>query len=361
MVESRSGDESHRRAYLTATMEGVSRSFALVVPCLEQPLQDYFATAYLLCRALDNIEDCSQPLRWQRQRFAEFTRLLFKPELAETRLLEWEAAAWPGLSADERSLMTVAGGLPLWSFYASFPPRTRAIMQNWIPLMAEGMEAVLDPDASPALVRGTVRVLETVQAYNDYCYSVAGTVGGMGTELVIDHYRLADQSDLSDLSDDVAATLLSGSEACGRALQKTNVVKDFADDLRRGVCYLPDEWLREIGHSPLELAGAPRSWISDVLTDILAELRSATSYIVTVPTRAAGYRVACLMCLLPAYETILCAARSRDLFTAGHQVKIARPVMARCAQSAFAMAGDDEAIARMGEELERAVLDALNE
>jgi hypothetical protein len=55
-----------QRRYLTITMDRVSRSFALVVPWLEDPLQDYMATAYLLCRALDNIEDCGQPLAWQR-------------------------------------------------------------------------------------------------------------------------------------------------------------------------------------------------------------------------------------------------------------------------------------------------------
>ena len=49
-----------QRTYLTTTMGRVSRSFALVVPWLEDPLQDYIATAYLLCRVLDNIEDCSE-------------------------------------------------------------------------------------------------------------------------------------------------------------------------------------------------------------------------------------------------------------------------------------------------------------
>jgi phytoene/squalene synthetase len=43
-----------QQQYLTAAMNNVSRSFALVVPCIEEPLRDYFATAYLLCRVVDN-------------------------------------------------------------------------------------------------------------------------------------------------------------------------------------------------------------------------------------------------------------------------------------------------------------------
>lgn len=341
-----------QRTYLTTTMGRVSRSFALVVPWLEDPLQDYIATAYLLCRVLDNIEDCSEPLSWQTERFAEFAGLLSEPGMAPTRLGQWDAVPWPGLSADERALMTIDGGLPLWLIYAGFPPHVRAILQQWISLMAKGMELVLDSGHSaPVVVRGNVKMLATVDAYNDYCYSVAGTVGGMGTELVIDHYGL---------TGDVAQSLLAGSEACGRALQKTNILKDFAEDLQRRICYLPDEWLRRIEHAPLDLAGAPNGWIEDVIGDVLVDLRSATSYVLDVPHQAAGYRIACLMCLLPAYETILSAARCRTrLFTADHHITIARPTMVVCIRSAVAIATDDEAIRRTCRDFEEAIRTVL--
>jgi phytoene/squalene synthetase len=54
--------------------------------------------------------------------------------------------------------------------------------------------------------------------------------------------------------------LLTGSKACGRTLQKTNIIKDFVEDLARQVCYLPDAWLRSIDYTPLALAGAPAHW-----------------------------------------------------------------------------------------------------
>lgn len=345
--------EPMQREYLSATMERVSRSFALVVPCLQAPLQYYFATAYLLCRALDNIEDCARGLDWQKRRFAEFHQLLWEPQAAAEQLSVWEADEWPGLSEDEWVLMTSDGGGSLWSIYESFPARTRGILQNWIPRMAKGMEEVLDPAQSPpVVVRQGVRVLSTAQAYNDYCYTVAGTVGAMGTELVIDHYGL---------SEELASTLLAGSEACGRALQKTNVLKDFAEDLQRQVCYLPDEWLREIDYAPLALGGAPVDWTARVLGDILTELRSATTYVLDVPHRAADYRVASLMCLLPAYETIRSAAlHRRELFTAGHQIKITRPTMARCVADAVSLATDDDAIVRRSADLEAQIRDALS-
>ena len=66
-----------------------------------------------------------------------------------------------------------------------------------------------------------VQVLAGYQDYNQYCYIVAGTVGNLATDLVILHYQL---------SGSVAEHLLRYSQACGRGLQKTNIVKDFPED-----------------------------------------------------------------------------------------------------------------------------------
>jgi farnesyl-diphosphate farnesyltransferase len=263
-------------------------------------------------------------------------------------LHQWQSFSWPGLTAEESALMTLEDGLPLWLIYATFPDHVRALCQYWISIMAAGMESNIDPTQTTSMtVQGNVRLLATVRAYNDYCYHVAGTVGGLGTELVIAHYRLTGT---------IAERLLEGSMACGRALQKTNIIKDFAEDLERGVCYLPDEWLQEIDHLPLKLAGAPLAWSGAVIRDVLTELRDATQYVQNIPIEAMGYRIASLVCLLPAYQTILCASqRQSRLFTRGHQIKIAREQMALCIQEATSLASDNNAIAEHCHRLEEAI------
>jgi hypothetical protein len=87
--------------YLDSMMNKVSRSFAVVVPCLEEPLNHYLSTAYLLCRVVDNIEDCTQSLAWKEQRFTEFSSLLNEPLRATEILSRWQRDSWPGLTADE--------------------------------------------------------------------------------------------------------------------------------------------------------------------------------------------------------------------------------------------------------------------
>src|SRR5512145_447243 len=96
---------SARAAYLEQHLGSVSRSFALVIPLLEMPLQHYLATAYLLCRVVDNIEDCTQPAMWKQQRFAEFMQLLRDPREASAVLSRWQDEAWPALSDKEQRLM----------------------------------------------------------------------------------------------------------------------------------------------------------------------------------------------------------------------------------------------------------------
>ena len=329
-------------------MQKVSRSFALVVPWVETPLNHYLAIAYLLCRVADNIEDCLQPIPWKRKRFAEMEHLLAEPERTPEILTAWQNETWLGLTAEEQRMMSLAGGQPLWQVYGDIPPASRRIIQHWVLEMATGMSHLDVPHKAPVFAnRGGVQVLVEESDYNHYCYIVAGTVGHLATELVIDYFSVSDQA---------AERLLSTCEACGRALQKTNIVKDFAKDLKRGVSYLPERWLAEADYAPLALQGAPPIWSRKVLDNVLQELRQSTDYILALPYHATGYRMASLLCLLPAYQTILLAAqRQETLFTSLHQVKISRPTMARCLEDAQRLLTDNQAILDYGQQINQAV------
>jgi farnesyl-diphosphate farnesyltransferase len=337
--------------YLDAQMDAVSRSFAVVVGCLEQPLRAQLGAAYLLCRVADNIEDCTNAAAWKADRFVEFERLLAAPEHASAVLAAWEAAAWMGLTDDERHLMG-AGGAALWGIYAAIPPEERAIIRRWVWAMAEGMARLDDGADEPCFVdvRG-VKVLARPADYNQYCFIVAGTVGRMATELVLQRYGVNGAA---------GERLLTASEACGRALQKTNILKDFAEDLARGVCYLPDEWLAMADRTPLAFGGAPAAFKRTVVEDLLAELDVATGYVLDLPLAAGDYRLASLLCLLPALQTNLLAAQEADkLFTPEHSYKISRVTLGRCMLDARRMTGDNAQILaysrRLQEEIRRSL------
>jgi phytoene/squalene synthetase len=136
-------------------------------------------------------------------------------------------------------------------------------------------------------------------------------------------------------------------------MQKTNIAKDFVVDLQRGICYLPDTWLRDADYAPLALRGAAPAWKAQVLGDILNELRAATDYVVALPYSARGYRCASLLCLFPAYQTLyLAAQRLEILYTHQHEIKISRPTMARCLADSQALLFDNQAIRRYSQAAE---------
>jgi farnesyl-diphosphate farnesyltransferase len=331
--------------YLSGQMKKVSRSFALVVAQLEEELQDQLATAYLICRVVDNIEDTTQPFEWQQQRFSEFEALLQAPGMAESILGTWDKENWPGLTADERKLMGQQDGQTLWDIYGLMSESVRQTIQKWSLAMAQGMRQIEDPHSSPLLVvHQGIQVLASEKDYNQYCYFVAGTVGHMATDLAIRYY---------DLDDETAALLEQTCEACGRGLQKTNIVKDFARDVSRGISYIPDAWLGDVGYGPLLLRGAPRDWKEQVMANVFAELREATQYVLALPYEAIGYRMASLLCLFPAYQTLLQAAeRQQKLFTNKHKVKISRSTMLRCMHEAKAFISNNDGILAYSQQAE---------
>jgi farnesyl-diphosphate farnesyltransferase len=328
---------ANQKAYLADQMNKVSRSFALVEPTVEEPLKDYLAAAYLICRVVDNIEDCTQPFLWKQQRFAEFATLLEAPILAREILTFWESEAWPGLSENEARMMGVTDGQMLWQIYAQIPEQPRTSIARWALEMAKGMEQVTNPHQTDFFFsRDGVRLPSSEDDYDRYCFYVAGTVGHMITELAIDHYGLQGET---------ADRLLINSEASGRALQKINIVKDFAKDLHRGACFLPDEWLQEVSYTPLSLGGAPLSWKEKVLANVLVEFENSVNYVLDLPHSALGFRKASLLMMLPGYQTLLRAARNHDrLFTPAHNIKISRKTMARCLLDARLMVKNDDAI-----------------
>jgi farnesyl-diphosphate farnesyltransferase len=275
----------------------------------------------------------------------EISQLLREPGLAQDILKIWDAQAWPGLTQDEKKLMSSRDGLPLWRIFSQFPDEVRRIIRHWTIQMVDGMSHLQDAAYQPKFVEfDGIQVLAREQDYNHYCYIVAGTVGNLATELVILHYQL---------SDSVANHLLKYSQACGRGLQKTNIIKDFREDLTRKICYLPDEWLSEVGHTPLFLQGATRDWKRKVLLDVLVELKDATDYTLALPYEATGYRMSSLLCLLPALQTILLAAQNQgSLFTARHPTKISHQTFAQCVLDARRLTKNNQHILDYYQQLE---------
>jgi len=342
--------QEEEREFIQEMLDGVSRSFAAIIPLLEEPFDRSVGLAYLLCRVCDNIEDCTNPFEWKQKRFEEFRWLLRHPTQSHEILQKWHGFIWEGLKPAELALQTTHGER-LWSLFAALPPASQDIIRKWSEEMSLGMEEMQAPNNALVQEVDDIQALIDLTALNRYCYYVAGTVGHMCTELAAEHYGFDAQQ---------VSTLKLRCETFGNALQKTNIFKDFEEDLTRGVSFFPKGWLTSAKRSPLALKGADNLWIWRVLSHILDDLSGAVHYITHLPYEAQGYKQFCLCAILPAYETLVMAAgRHPMLFTPEHACKIPRTKMFECLQMAEAFSKDNEALLSKKKNYEEQIFRAL--
>ena len=215
----------------------VSRTFALGIQALPEPLEAWVTVAYHLCRVVDTVED--DPVLSGDTRQVMFTSFRLALETGEAEAFV-EAAALLEPGPDAR----VCRGLGrLLAAFSSFPPEVVRSVRRWVGEMAEGMALYAqgrtdDGRCVPPRDRADL---------DRYCHYVAGTVGHLLTDL----FCLDDPS-----LEARRAELERCAGAFGLLLQLTNIVKDVAKDWERGFCFLPGDALEREG-VPVDALLAP--------------------------------------------------------------------------------------------------------
>ncbi len=317
------------KAFQEQILGRVSRSFALTIPQLPDPLRLSVTTAYLLCRLVDTLED-------DPAIDAEHTRLAFDGFLHALRQQDPEEARAFCLSAHqqltdatieaERDLMAQADRV--MHVYWSLPETTRNILYRCVDHMCMGM-----PNYQPDHERG----LQNQADLDCYCYFVAGVVGEMLTELFCDY------------ADDIAehkAELTRLSPSFGEGLQMTNILKDVWDDLDRGFCWLPRELFDRQNYDLDKLAPDYRSdefrrCNAQLIALTHGHLRNALNYSLCIPSRHRGIRIFLLWAIGLALPTLQRVYRSDDYYQ-GHTVKMAKSQTILITQYIALFAGQDQ-------------------
>ena len=202
-----------------------SRTFALSIPRLSEPIRREVTIAYLLLRVADTFEDAAAWPRGRRvEALEQFSALLAgpAPEAALEQARRW-AAEVPCASEAYRELLADLPGV-LAEFFALAPASVETIRHHLLRSVQGMARYVARTDDA-----GELR-LEDLEDLRGYCYVVAGIVGELLTELI-----LRERPALAP----VAERLRERSPHFGEALQLVNILKDSAADLVEGRCYLP--------------------------------------------------------------------------------------------------------------------------
>lgn len=243
-------------AFQTHILPGVSRTFALTIPQLPQPLGGVVSNAYLLCRIADTIEDEPALGSDDKVRLTEaFADLVggrgsvqaFVDELAP-KLSAATSATELELVRNTQMVLTVTD---------SYDPIARAAIERCVRIMCRGMHRY-SMQAGPAGLRDLAEL-------GNYCYYVAGVVGEMLRDLFC-AYAPATAARGDDLS--------RYAVAFGQGLQMTNILKDIWEDRERGVSWMPREVFARHGIDVAKLDPAQRG--GEAFTRALHELVAVT-------------------------------------------------------------------------------------
>lgn len=261
-----------REEELARLLGSTSRTFALAIPLLPEPLARQVGVAYLLFRLADTLEDAPE---WDRDRrvaaLESFARWLVDPNEDDWRKLAREIP--PTREAGCRELLERAtdvrtAATKMSEVDAETDELVAAAVLRHTRRTALGMlDFVRRQDARGALV---LRDLDDLCAY---AYAVAGIVG----ELLTDLFSLAHPG-VSRLR----VHLDQDAAAFGEGLQLVNILKDAPADLREGRTYLP--------------SSVPRRVVVDLAR---RDLASAVRYVDTLAAAKAP-RGVILFCDLPA-------------------------------------------------------------
>ncbi len=208
---------------LSTLLERTSRTFALTIPLLDEPLATDVGLAYLLFRIADTLEDA--PLWGRDVRMAALDSFgeWLVGEDAERSWLTTVASSPPTADAGCLALLSRAEGVRM-SVAQRGEELALSITMDVVRTSSKMAEFVARQTDQGGIV------LTDLADLREYCYAVAGIVGELLTEMFLkrDPSLEPERDALMDLA-----------PAFGEGLQLVNILKDADADRSEGRSYLP--------------------------------------------------------------------------------------------------------------------------
>lgn len=197
-------------------LKQTSRSFAAVIEELHPNLRDVIMIFYVVLRALDTIED---DMSLDNAIKVPLLRS-FDSKLDTT---DW---TFNGSAPTEKDRNVLVEFDVVLREYHRLPEKHQQIIKEYAGKMGNGMaDYILDKDFS-------THGIPTIAGYDLYCYYVAGLVGEGLTKMI----RLE-----GFLDESVAQDNYKRAESMGLFLQKTNIIRDYHEDIVDGRTFWPRE------------------------------------------------------------------------------------------------------------------------
>lgn len=212
-------------------LQDVSRTFAIPIERIDQPLSNYVCAGYLLCRIPDTIEDSPNiDVEHKNEFFNAYKEALQSGKSTDTdRVIQIIEDIRPSNPYEEDHWNLVDRTDDVLEIFSSFPEDTRNGIREPVLELVEGMRIFCNR------YENGVRI-QTVDELKEYCYYVAGTVGHLLANIT------------STYPDGMEDEIHERAEKYGLLLQMVNIVKDVHDDYGdENNVYVPSKLLKRYG------------------------------------------------------------------------------------------------------------------
>lgn len=324
---------------LRQTLKGVSRSFYLTLAVLPATLRRPMGVAYLLARAADTIADTRIIPRADRLQYLDLLREELSLPVASRLGEVAQALTGPQPDPAERELL-----LRLPECLAEFrrlPEADRHRIRDLLLLLTHGMQE--DLRSFPGESQEQLVALASRADLDRYTYYAAGCVGEIWTDMAMAHCPALRNWD--------AAAMRARGKRFGQGLQMTNVLRDLAQDLRLGRCYLPEQDLRALDLTAGDLLDSAalerlRPLLRDLMALTLSHYAEGWAYLLAIPRADTRLRLACAWPLLIGLRTLDLVQRAPGLLDPRVTVKISRPAVYGILARSTALAWSDGGLGR---------------
>jgi farnesyl-diphosphate farnesyltransferase len=298
-------------------LKRVSRSFYLSLRMLPPGLRAPVSLAYLLARAADTLADT--PGRPAAQRLAQL--LSWREQVAGTRPSQAIDAGTPADEGEAALMTALPEALDLLRHQE---PADTADIRRVVTTLTDGM--CFDLKHFEHGRAGAPVSLQTRAELDRYTYLVAGCVGEFWTDIAMRH-----RPELQAWPRDAMA---AKGIAYGQALQLTNVLRDAAEDIGNGRCYVPAELLARHGVAVADLSdpsrrAAARPLLVALSAQALAGYRAGADYVLQIPASSLRLRLASLWPLMLGLASLELLLTSPGWLDPSRRVKVTRGAVYR--------------------------------
>ncbi len=277
----------------------------MTIPLLDKRIREPVMITYLQDRLLDSFEDEGEITSSQRKAYMNEVVKLFDPNIAEFKRQELVDNIKGQADYFEGPIKKLVQNTDkLTSCFNTLNEEVQKISFRWLSEMNQGMQSYLD------------KPVETFSELNEYCYYVAGTVGGFLTDLIIE---------LGNIEGDDKKVLEKNFVESGLFLQKVNIIRDIKMDIiNNKKHYWP---LKELGISESEIIDQDNEEqalkaLNKMVADVKSHTRALIDYYQAIPDEWSGYKKFYSVNNAMGYATLELVEGNSDLFYLNKKLKI---------------------------------------